>query len=238
MPIDVGGLIINTTRQLPPDGSSSSNPARSGMDLKRNYPTKTSGYYWIQSEKMPNPLQMYVNLDSDCDGGGYDFYPISNGTSVGTITAIHDGIELGLDLIYPRSQGHWKAIYRYANNVLGDLSGYCQTCYAITAQESTVVAGSYPTAPSLNGNYTSYIMRSPKYYGTGAPDWGVPDGGRWWLRDSTFSEPNGDYYANAFLGLYSVGYSINSDGTLTGWNDGYGNYSTGTKYLVSTNLKG
>jgi hypothetical protein len=239
MPIDIGGiLIIDSSKQLAPDGSSSSYPARSGLDIKRNYPSKTSGLYWIQSEKMPNPLQMYVNLDSDCDGGGWDFYPISSGTSISTVNEIHSGIALGLDMVYPRSQGHWKAIYRYTNNVLGDVNGYNQTVSKIYATESTVVAGAYPTAPSLNGNYTSYIMRNPKYYETGAPDWKVPDGGRWWLSNSTFDEPNGDYYANAFLGLTAVGYSLNSDGSISGWNDGYGSYITGTKYLVSTNLKG
>lgn len=239
MPIDIGGvLIINSSKQLAPDGSSSSNPARSGLDIKRLFPTKTSGYYWIQNDRMPNPLQMYVNLDSDCDGGGFDFYPIQNGISVGTTTTIHSGVELGLDLIYPRSQGHWRAIYRFANNVLGDLAGFCQTCYAITAEISTAPVGIYSTPPSLNGNYTSFIMRNPIYYGTGAPDWRVRDGGRWWLRDTTFGEPNGDYHPNAFLGLHAAGYVLNSDGSLSGFNDGNGSYFTGTKYLLSTNLKG
>lgn len=240
MPINVGGtLIITTTNQLPPDGSSSSNPARSGLELKRNYPSLTSGYYWIQSEKMPNPLQMYVNMDSDCDGGGWDFYPITNGISVNKANLDHSGTPLGLDLIYPRSQGHWKAIYRYILNELSSAhSTYLKTVGKVYAFESTVVAGNYPTAPNMNGNYTSYKMRSPKYYADGAPDFQVPDGGRWWLRDSTFGEPNGDLHPYAFLGLYAVGYSLNSDGSLTGFNDGRDLYYTGTSYIVSTNLKG
>jgi hypothetical protein len=241
MPIDVGGLIINTTRQLPPDGSSSSNPARSGLDIKRNYPTKTSGYYWIQSEKMPNPLQMYVNLDSDCDGGGWDFYPITSGISVNKANLDHSGTPLGLDLVYPRSQGHWKAMYRYINNELsGAHSTYLKVTGKIFASEKSagVPTGSYPTAPNMNGNYTTYKMRNPDFYGDGAPDFRVDDGGRWWLRDTTFGEPNGDLHPYAFLGLYDVGYSLNSDGTLTGFNDGRDLYYTGTSYLVSTNLKG
>lgn len=236
MPIDIGGtLIIDSTKQLAPDGSSSSYPARSGLDIKRNYPSKTSGLYWIQNERMPNPLQMYVNLDSDCDGGGWDFYPISAGTAVNYANLNHSGTALGLDLVYPRSQGHWKAIYRYTNNVLGDLAGYNQIVGKIYATSSTVAAGSYPAY--MNGNYTSYIMRNPNYYASGPPDWKVPDGGRWWLKDSTFGEPNGDQYAWGFLGLYAAGYNLGSDGALSGFNDG-GTYSTGTKYLLSTNLKG
>lgn len=236
MPVDIGGvLIINSSRQLAPDGSSSSNPARSGLDIKRNYPNKTSGYYWIQSEKMPSPLQMYVNLDSDCDGGGYDFYPISGGIAVSYANVNNSGTALGLDIVYPRSQGHFRAMYRYANGVLGNLSGYMQIVGKLYATSSTVTAGAYPAY--MNGNYTTYAMRNPNYYASGPPDWKVPDNGRWWLRDSTFAEPNGDQYAWGFLGLYAAGYALNSDGTLTGFNDG-GTYSTGTSYLVSTNLKG
>jgi hypothetical protein len=237
MPVHIGSNIINSSSLFIADGSSSDKAAKSGLDIKRLFPAKSSGYYWIQNDRMPNPLQMYVNLDSDCDGGGYDFYPITAGTAVSSTTEIHSGLVLGLDLIYPRSQGHWKAIYRFANNVLGDLGGYCQTCYAVSASVSTVAAGAYPTPPSLNGNYTTYIMRNPKYYGTGAPDWKVADGGRWWLRDTTFGEPNGDYNPNVLLGLHAAGYSLSSEGTF-GFNDAYVGYSTGTKYLVSTNLKG
>ena len=146
MPVHIGNNIINSSSLFIADGSSSDKAAKSGLDIKRLFPAKTSGYYWIQNDRMPNPLQMYVNLDSDCDGGGYDFYPITGGTAVSSTTEIHSGLVLGLDLIYPRSQGHWKAIYRFANNVLGDLAGYCQTCYAVSASVSTVAAGAYPTA--------------------------------------------------------------------------------------------
>jgi hypothetical protein len=238
MGIDIGGiLIIDSSKQLAPDGSSSTCAARSGLDLKRNYPSKSSGYYWIQSEKMPNPLQLYVNMDSDCDGGGWDFYPISSGTSISYVNVNHSGIILGMDMVYPRSQGHWKAIYRYTNNVLGDLAGYNQTVSKVYATSSTVVAGAYPAVPNMNGNYTSYIMRNPTYYASGPPDWKVPDGGRWWLRDAVYGEPNGDMHAYGFLGLYAAGFTLGSDGSLSGINDG-GTYATGTKYLVSTNLKG
>jgi hypothetical protein len=65
----------------------------------------------------------------------------------------------------------------------------------------------------------------------------VADGGRLWLRDSTFGEPNGDYNPNVLLGIHAAGYSLSSDGTF-GFNDAYVGYSTGAKYLVSTNLKG
>ena len=76
-------------------------------------------------------------------------------------------------------------------------------------------------------------MRDPRYYGSGVPDWKVPDGGKWWLRDSAFTEPNGDYVYNAYLAIYS----LNSSGSFT-FNDGNANANTGTTIICSTNVKG
>ena len=229
MPFDVGGLIISSSHALPADGSSSSRPARSGMDLARNYPDKSSGYYWIQSEFMPNPLQMYVDMTEE--GGGYDFYVITGGISVNSYTAVNSGTALGLDLVYPRSKYHWRAMRNFLSNVVGD-TGYTYL---------SAVPSIYRIATTNSGDYTGYIMRNPDYYGTGAPDWRVKDGGRWWLRDSTYTEPNGDYQLGSWLGDLN-----NRNGLPNGYNledvkfnDGAsGMYYTGTSYLVSTNLKG
>lgn len=218
------------------DGSSALTAATSGYALKQAYPSKSSGYYWIKSASMPNALQMYV--DMTLDGGGYDYYAITSGTAVSYSTSSHSGTALGLDLIYPRSQNHWKSMYNFVSTVLsGSLSSYFQTTYKISAssKSASVPAGTW-SSPNLNGNYATYIMRDPTYYGSGAPDFKVPDNGRWWLRDSTFGEPNGDYFANGFLGLYAAGGVLNSDGSLSGFNDA-GTYSTGTTYLLSTNAK-
>ena len=197
-------------------GMSSSAPAPSGYWIAQNMPGVASGLYWIQAPGMPNPLQMYVDMTQE--GGGYDFYPITNGTAVSFVTDNNSGKALGLDIFYPRSAAHWTAIYNYINSQLGgNLAGYLQ------------VPGSvYRNTGS--GSYVSYIMRSGS-----VPDWRVPDGGRWWLRDSTFTEPNGDYTYNGYLGLYAAGYTIGSGGP-SGFNDG-GAYSTGTSYIVSTNAK-
>jgi hypothetical protein len=231
MPFNIGGLSITSTTSFAPDGSSSSNPARSGLELARNYPNKSSGLYWIQSEKMPNPLQMYVDMTED--GGGYDFYPITAGPSIQYYTSTHGGTPLGLDLVYPRSKYHWRAMANYIRNYRGDTGAnyqrWFQTTYAVTSTTA--------------GNYTSEIMRNGNFYGTGTTSWTVPDGGRWWLRDTTFGEPNGDYTPNSFLWFASYGaYTMPEPYNLEdlGFND-YpvsGGYATGNYYLVSTNLKG
>ena len=79
-------------------------------------------------------------------------------------------------------------------------------------------------------------MRSHIFYGTGSSSHQVKDLGRWWLRDTTFSEPNGDYTAYGLFGGYSqpaVNYTLSD----LQFNDITANYGTGNYYLVSTNLK-
>ena len=207
-------------------GTHSTNPAPSGYYIAQNYPSSPSGYYWIKSSSMPNALYMYVDMSEE--GGGYDFYPITGGTSVTDITATHSGTALGLGLVMPRSKYHWRAMRNYVTNVVGS-SDYTYF---------SNVAGIYRSATTVGGNYTGYIMRSPTYYGSGAPDWRVLDGGRWWMRDTVYSEPNGDYTVNGFLGNLDRG-SFSSGTYSLGdlvFNDG-GSYATGTSYLVSTNSK-
>lgn len=223
MPFDVGGLIIDSTRSLPADGSSSSRPARSGADLARNYPDKPSGFYWIQSEFMPNPLQMYVDMTEE--GGGYDFYFITTGPSVNFVNVNNGGTPLGLDLVMPRSKYHWRAMSNAVRDQRpsGSYSDYFATTYGV-----------YSTTP---GDYTSVIMRNPLFYGTGSSSHFVKDLGRWWLRDTTFSEPNGDYPAYGLFGGYSQP-SVNYALSDLQFNDISAAYPTGNYYLVSTNLKG
>jgi hypothetical protein len=42
---------------------------------------------------------------------------------------------------------------------------------------------------------------------SGVPEqsgWHTDDGADWWLRDSRYSEPNGDYTANCYMQLYGL----------------------------------
>ena len=223
-------LTVNSTTY---PGTSAANPAPSGYWLAQNLKTPlslTSGTYWIKSSTMPNALQMYVDMTQE--DGGYDFYAITSGTSINYYGETHSGMALGLDLVYPRSAAHWTAMNNYVKNVLSDSTNdYFQTTYVVYRMPGS-------SGGSRSGNYTSVIMRDPRFYGTGTEDWRTGDGGRWWLRNSTFGEPNGDYSARAWLGLGSGGYTMASyAGGDIGFNDGTASYLTGTKYLVSTNAK-
>lgn len=221
----------------PPLGGGPTNPATSGVNLLANRPGIPSGFYWIKSASMPNALLMYV--DTTTEGGGYDYYQISNGTATSYYNAPNSAKTLGLDIVYARSQAHYASIYNFCVNVLGvSASTYNQTCNGVYNFQRTVSTGSYPggacdttyscQSNHLNGNYTPYAMRSGS-----VPDWRVPDGGRWWVRDSATGEPNGDQCCNGFL--FSSGPA--SDGSIAGFNDG-GAASTGTTYIASTNAKG
>ncbi len=226
----LASLTVNST-QYP--GQSAANPAPSGYWLAQNLKTPlslASGTYWIKSSTMPNALQMYVDMTQE--DGGYDFYPITGGTSTNLYGNNHSGHALGLDIVYPRSPQHWQAMRNYVSNVLGDTgNSYFQTCYAV--YRTTGGSGG-----SRGGNYTGVIMRDPRFYGTGTEDWRTGDGGRWWLRNSTFGEPNGDYQARAYLGLAAGGYSfVGYSGGDIGFNDGTASYSLGSSYLCSTNAK-
>lgn len=229
-------------------GTVSTNPAQSGLDLKQKRPDAPSGVYWIKNEKMPNALQLYVDMVED--GGGYDFRLITGGTSVdrpylptaqwgssnATGGGIHSGVALGLDLIYPRSKFHWRAMDNYVRGVLGQ---NLNTYFSAGGFMGAIYRNTSQTGGTAGGNYTGQILRSPRHYGSGAQDWGVPDGGRWWLRDSVYSEPNGDYGAYAFLASRGISQPYGLEDHV--FNDGGGAgsypYVTGGSYIVSTNQK-
>ena len=222
-------LIFKT---LAKDGLTAATAAASGVELHNNYPAYLSGWYWIKSAIMTDALQMYVDMTED--GGGYDFYFITAGPAVSTVTETNGGTPLGLDLVMPRSKYHWRAM---SKAVLAAITA-SKTGGAGYSSFFTTAYGVYRTSSAGNGsgNYTSKIMRSSSYGGaTNASDWRVRDGGRWWLRDATYGEPNGDYGLNGLLGGGGFANPYILDDII--FNDLSGNYSTGNYYMVSTNAK-
>jgi cysteine-rich repeat protein len=170
-------------------------------------PTK-DGNYWI---KAPKGQVLEVWCDMSSEGGGYTYFPVDSGKDTYRSTDDNTCKDYGLDIFYPRSKAQWTAVLaKYGSSYFATIPGV--------------------TKPGDGGNYTGCVMRSPAHYGSGCDDWRVPDNGRWWLRDSTYSEPNGDYQANCWLSMY------NFDPNNIQYNDGTCNYHT-TKYLCSTNDK-
>gem|GEM_PF-4392108 len=171
-----------------------------------------SDYYYIDVDRYSGPLApIIVWCDMETEGGGYTYYPVESGIQTYRSTDNNTCKQLGMDIVYPRSKAQWTyMLNRYGSSYFSTIPGV--------------------TKPSDGGNYTGCAMRNPAYYGSGCSDWRVPDGGRWWLRDTPYSEPNGDYYANCWLSMY------NWDPNDIRFNDGNCSYST-TKYICSTNDK-
>ena len=222
-----GSTVLTTTIQ----GTTPSNPATSGYAIYSANPWLPNGYYWIKSASMPNALQMFVDIKN----GGYDFYQIGGGTSVNFITSEHSGTDAGLELLIPRSQDNWKAIYSYFYTTLG--TNY-NTWYNALPIYKTTSGGSYTSYAMFDQRFANISYTSGSY--NGVPDWRCKDGGLWYIRDIPFGGPSGDYTANALLALVS---EVSNPEYLTsygapGFNDADATPSTGTNYLVSTNYAG
>ena len=129
-------VTINGTNQwyaitkAAPDGSSASEAATSGYQLLQDYPNTSQGVHWIKSSQMSSALQMYVDVSED--GGGYDFYYTNSGPSVNYANSSNAGSSLGLDMVYPRSKYHWRAMSKAASYFDGgNHNSYFNTMYAI-----------------------------------------------------------------------------------------------------------
>ena len=189
------------------DGSSSDCPAYSCLEILQNGYSTGDGTYWIQ----PGSTAIEAECDMTTDGGGYTYYGVTGAITTSKYTDNNTCKTLGMDIVYPRRQTHWASMFARYN------SSYFAT-----------VPGVYKT--SSGGNYTGCAMNS-----SGCGDWRVGDGGDWWIRSSSFGEPNGDYTANCWLGLTGAGYSAGNASNV-GFNDGYCSYAT-SQYICSTNDK-
>jgi hypothetical protein len=193
-----------------PDGSSCDKAASDGWQLKQDHPNLPSGDYSIKPGGTNPCITMYVDMTAN--GGGYDFYKVTGGSS-GNYRTNSYSCPAGTDISAPRSHEWWLIV----ENVYGRIYG-----------SYNAVPGVY--RPDGSGTYVGCIMRS-SHYGSSCANWRVADGGRWWLRNSTFTEPNGDYPLNGWLGMYDASYT----GDI-GFNDGGSGYTSSGTYLCSTNV--
>jgi len=80
------------------------------------------------------------------------------------------------------------------------------------------------------GGCTAHAMNSDN---ASQKTWGTADGSAWWLRNSRYSEPNGDYHANCYLDLW---HSPPNEDSVT-WNDGNCNYHANAYYCQPAQKK-
>jgi len=62
--------------------------------------------------------------------------------------------------------------------------------------------------------------------------WHTADNSPWWLRSTTYNEPNGDYHANCYLDLW---HNPPNENSVT-WNDGNCNYHSKSYYCQSVKV--
>lgn len=189
------------------------NPGKSCLDILDSWKiagesAPKDGSYWIAA---PKGQVIQVLCDMSSEGGGYTYFPVASGKSTSRSTDDNTCKDYGMDIFYPRSKAQWAWVLgKYDSSYFATIPGV--------------------TKPGNGGNYTGCAMRHPASYGGGCADWKVPDGGRWWMRDSNYGEPNGDYEANCWLSMYKF------DPNDIQFNDGNCSYAT-SKYLCSTNDK-
>ena len=190
-------------------------PANTGNTIQANGDSQTAGltqYYLRPSGRAADAFQVYV-AGSNYDGGGYDYYLMGTGPAFNYFNQGNSCGSVNLNMWAPRSQACWQG----AQAVWGWTTG--------TGNTGTT----YVYKPGGGGGYGT--MRQNSYYGGGYDDWRVVDGGRWWLRNSGFGEPNGDYDGYGNLQMYG------QSGYEMGFNDG-GAYNSNNQYVCSTNGKG
>jgi len=193
-------------------------PCVSGNQLYNAGDTVNAGcqqYQIIPSGRGGQSQYSIYVCGSNYDGGGFDMYLCQGCAGFNYFTQGNSCGGQNLSIWAPRSQPCWQA----AQSIWGWTTG-------------TGNGGlTYVYKPNGGGNYTGGPFRQGNYYGSGYNDWQVIDGGRWWVRNSNHSEPNGDYDGYGGLGMYGQsGYDM-------GWNDG-GAAGAGGQYICSTNAKG
>lgn len=193
----------------------------------------TTGWYKIS----PSSTQLMVYCDMTADSGAaYTLYPCNGCTSVNMIDSVQANgcTGLGLNMVIPRSEAHWTTMFAFVANVLNaSVPSYFQTVPGISKPTDGLTS-------CLGGGLG--VMNSANCLSvTGS--WQASDGGQWWLRDTAYSQPDGNYASNSLLalGLWN-GQSSGLDPTNLGFDDGnpnyaihQGYYNSGLSYLCSTN---
>lgn len=175
----------------------------------------TSGFYDIMIDGQTQ--NVYCDTSTNV---AYTFKGVTNGRASYHAYGENSCGDYGMMLWIPRSQQHWQRAFQYGVIMGGDNRDNLHPFAIVRA------ANGCGTCTGTPMNYDAIRAVS-----NAVDPWHAWDGGRWWIRSTTYSEPNGDYTANCWLGLLSVESSMAS----IQFNDLSCNYNTGTRYLCSTN---
>jgi hypothetical protein len=176
----------------------------------------SNGYYNIQPPGY-GAVQVYCDMSM-----GYDFKYVTGAINHYRSTDHNTCKNYGLDIWIPRSQHHWQRAYSF------------WTIANSGVAKSTFMQPMGITRPWNGcGSCTGTAMNRDAVNAVNG-GWRAHDGGNFWVRSTPMSEPNGDYNANCYLGLWNDG-SLDANMGGISFNDGSCGYSSGTQYLCSTN---
>jgi hypothetical protein len=180
--------------------------------IKLANPAAADGDYLIDPDGAGPLAPLTAFCDMTTDGGGYTEYAITGGISTTRFDQENSCTALGLKMVIPRTQAHLNAMFaKYGLDSFATVPGV----YGLAA-----------------GNYTGCTMNSGD--ATCAANWKAIDGGSWFAKNASYSEPNGDYTPGCWLGLDGQGVD---DSGFTRFNDANCNYQTGGSYICSDNVK-
>jgi len=182
--------------------------------VKAANPLASSGFYTIDTG-----ANVGYGYDIYCDFSGsemHSYYACEDCTSVNS-RYVQDGCaKRGMQMVIPRSQDHWTKIQSFVtDNTDGTMSDYFRIIPGVYKQGS---GGSSCGADGSNMNSDD------------CSDWRALDGGAWFIRDTPYGEPNGNYQGSCYLGVNDI-----SDVTNIAFDDWDCNFYSGTQYICSLN---
>jgi hypothetical protein len=227
---------------------------RSCLEIKENDPSARSKYYMISAPILtdqatpledPNANQLRVWCDMASDGGGYTMYEVTEGRAVSRIDAENSCTDLGLQLQVWRSKEH-----RDASIIKWGLGAY-QTVPGVYGVEARSLTNAAMTSQSPAGDTISDARATAS--------WQAVDGGDWFVAGTPSpSAPSGAYTPGCMLAV--VGFDtecaaqdaqrradlLQNEANPTApcpreslsFRDHWCDYSTGSRYICSTNDKG
>ena len=113
---------------------------------------------------------------------------ITRGLRVSKITQ-QDSCPDGWKIWSPRNKADWTEVYQALGKNIHNYPRKPQLIIDVTRNTNGC------------GGCTHFAMKSGV---PGQNSWKTSDGSGWWLRNTKYNEPNGDYKANCFLTVYDV----------------------------------